>query len=379
MSSGSGDGARHLSPLEAVVLASAATFAAGVFVAPRLLVAIAGRSGALAVVLSGTVIIAWTYALSHLSSTLPDRALAREMVQRFRVTGRAWLGFAALFEILLATAAVREYILLSRTIVVPMMSPLAVDILLGIAAWTGARHRLEGLSRVVLIYFGAGVAIAGAAFLLLLLRADELWAVLPGPHLSLAPIAQAAFETGFLFSGLSAAAFFLPYQTERPRGLPHLAQGALLSAVLFLLAYAFSVATAGPLYTLSQVWPLVSALRTLELRSFVLNRFGLIVVIVWSAIVLSFVAVHLWAAAESVCRMTGSDSRRALFALCASALMVVGAHLGNSVPQQEMLARWVLSPVTVVVLSGWLLWAVWLRHSARKRVGGTPAGEQAAP
>ncbi len=358
---------RRISPLEAVVFTTAATFATGIFYMPRILIADAGRAGGLALLIDLTLATLWSALLSRSANRLPDRGLARYFTWRLPLLAYPWLGVTAIFETVVAYSALTAYQKMTTAVAMPLFPGIAITSLLAVGAWTGARNRLEGLSRAVLVFFTSFTALAVVSFLLLLQRGTEIRTVLPGPNLAFAHILTADADSFFLLAGFGALALTLPYQVARRRGLPHVALGAIASGVLMLLAYVVTVGTVGPNYVLTQTWPVVSALRTLVLHSFFLDRFGLVVVFSWSAIIISYVAIHLWAAGEAVCQIVGSERGRGWWTFASAALVVLAAaYAAGSTVQGEAVARGLLGPVTFGVMVGWLAAALGLGALARR-------------
>lgn len=349
------DRGRRVSPLESVVFTAAATFAAGIFVAPRILTADAGRSGGIALITMYVVAVIWATVLARSAARLPNRAPGVTLVLRLPILGYPWLAAVAIAELMMAAGGLSAYQDMITAVALPNFSTLAVAVLFAAGAWTAARHRMQGLSRVVLVFFTFFTALALVSFLLLLTRASEMHALLPTAHLSLAGIATADVDTLFLFSGLGTLALTLPYHVRRESGLPHIAIGIAVTGVLTLLAFVATVGTIGPDFVLASTWPLVTALRTLVLRNFFIDRFGLVVVFSWSAITLCFLAIHVWAAGEAICQMVADERGRGWWTL-GGMIIVVGLVVVSAGPvHEETMARSVEGPVALGLALGWLL------------------------
>ncbi len=357
---------RRISAFETVVFTAAMTFAAGIFLAPRILVADAGRGGGLALLGAFILMVAWASALSRLADRLPHRAIAQAAVRRLPYVGYPWLGLVVLMELVIASGALTAYQAMITAVAMPGFPPMAISTLLVLGAWTGARHRLEGLARAVVVFFGAFATLGLLSFLLLLMRGTELAAVLPTADVSAGAILRADLDTMFLYGGFGALALSLPYQVRRRRGLPYAAIGVMVTGALTLLAYIVTVGTVGPAYVLLTTWPTVSALRTLVLHSFFLDRFGLVMVFAWSAIVIAYVSIHLWAAAEAACQITGTERGRGWWALSFSAALLLMSSMSGGPMQEESMARGLEGPVSAALLVGWLLAAAALALFARR-------------
>ena len=354
---------------EVAVLTTAGSFAAGVFIVPRLLVADAGRAGILALLLVSLAAIGWTALIARRSRRLDERNLPLALAMRGGVLGRAWLLLLALFELMLAGAVLQQYATMAAAVILPGGSRATIGIIIGLAAFTAARHRLQGLARTVYVSFVFAALLALGAFILLLARSEQLAAVLPGPNLRAAPILLGALDSVVLYAGVTTIVTFLPAHMPAHR-MPAVMVGALVLSLLVIIAYVSAVATGGPGYVLTQIWPVVSALRTLVLRSFVLNRIGLIVVLSWSAFVLTFAAVHLWAATEYTCVAIGSQKRRPMLALIATLVVLVYTAFGGAEAAIETTLRNVITPAVVVVFLSWLLLAYLLTRRRPEVAGG---------
>ena len=341
--------------LETAMLTAAAVFAAGVFIAPRLLVADAGRAAGLALVLVSLLVIAWTWEMARRATRVEGRDLPRALLRRGGWAGRAWLMLVALVETALAGQVLTTYAAMAAAVVLPGSSRLEIVVLIAAAAYTAARHRIEGLARAVFVAFLAAALMALLAFALLLARGEQLATVWPGPHLAAVPILNGAFDGLLLYGGSTAIVAFLP--AHKSKGVPGVVSGTVLAFVLIAVAFAGTLATGGPNFVLTQVWPVVSALRTLVLASFVLNRFGLIVVLAWSAFALTFAAVHIWVATEYTCLAAGSDRWRGLVAFAATALAVLVTTRLPSLAAFEGFARGVVVPAVFAVFIIWLVLA----------------------
>ncbi len=341
---------------EMAVLTAAASFAAGVFIVPRLLVADAGRAGILALLTVSLAAIGWAGLIARRSRRLDRRNLPLALAAQGGAFGRVWLLLLALFELLLAGAVVQQYATMAAAVILPGGSRPAIAVVIGLAAFTAARHRIQGLSRTVYVSFVFAALLALGAFFLLLARSEQLASVLPGPHLRAGPILLGAMDSVVLYAGVTTIVTFLPSHRPAHR-MPAVVGGTIVLGLLVVIAYVAAVSTGGPGYVLTQIWPVVSALRTLVLRSFVLNRIGLVVVLSWSAFVLTFAAIHLWAATEYTCIAVGNQGVRPAVALIATALVLVYAWLGGAEASIESALRNVITPAVILVFASWLLLA----------------------
>lgn len=344
---------RRVSRLESTMLVAAAMGAGVIFTAPRMLLATAGRAGGVALVLLGLAGVFWAYTVSEVARRLPQRSLVLALERGAPWIVRPWLVFAAGFEVFFCAMNVREFAAVTTAIFIPGSPLPAVVGLILASAWTAARHRLEQLSRVVLVFFGAFALLGAVSFSALLLRATDQWSVLPGGPVELAPMLHADMMVLYMVAGLSAVPFLPPYEVPG-RGLPNAAVGALLAAGLALLAYAATVSTGGPSFALAEIWPVVSALRTLVLRNFFINRFGLVVLFVGTGIVLSFAAIRLWTFAEALHLASGRRGSPALLAGIGAAIAFAIAIQPGSVATTEAVVQGVLDPWGLAVLAGWL-------------------------
>lgn len=343
---------RRISVVETASLVAASIVAGGMFTSPRLLVGIAGRSGGVAALLLALFAVGWAAVMARAAQHLSVRSIPQVLMDHARWLGIPWLLFAALFEIVFCATSLREFAGVTTTVFNPMSSSPVLVTLIAASAFTAARHRLEGVARVVFVFFAAFALIAVFSFVVLLMRASDQVAVLPGGPVALGPLLNADAAAFFMISGLSALPFLTFGMDQRGYSAPVWGAGA--AGAVMLLAYAATIATGGTAYVLSQIWPVVGALRTLIFREFFINRFGLIVLFAWTGVVISFVAIRLWVFAEAVCLVGGWPGRRAVVAAVGGLLAVAVSQLPDSAPSIQAIAIGVVSPWGMAVILGWL-------------------------
>lgn len=361
---------RKVSTLEALVITASGALAGSIAGAPRVILSVAGRSGFIALILLGIVGVLWTMWMTSLARGLPHRSIPVAIGRLSQWIARPWLVFVAGFEVLYCATALREFSIVVATIFIPMSPVPVIMALIAGCAFTAARHRLEALSRVVMVFFFLFMVPAVVSLGLLIARADDQWALLPGGPVVLSSLMHAELVTFFLIAGLSIVPLLLPYAaTLAPeKGIAGPILGAAFTGFVVLLSYSAAVTTGGPGYVLTQLWPVISALRTLVFRDFFINRFGLLVLFAWSGLILSFVAIRLWAFSEAMCLATGLTSRRAIAAGVGAVLAILIGLIPDSVLSVQQMVVTLVSPGGILIAAGWIcvgLLAAWhVRHTA---------------
>lgn len=362
---------RRISTLEALIVTASGALAGSIAGAPRVILSVAGRSGFIAVLLLGAVGLLWTASITSIAKGLPHRSIPIALSRLSPWIARPWLVFVAGFEVLYCATALREFSIVVTTIFIPM-SPVAVIMaLIAGCAFTAARHRLEDLSRVVMVFSFLFMVPAIVSLGILIARADDQWALLPGGPIALSSLMQADLVAFFLIAGLGVVPLLLPYEaTLKPaRGTSGAIMGAAVTGFVVLLSYSAAVTTGGPGYVLTQLWPVISALRTLVFRDFFINRFGLLVLFAWSGLILSFIAIRIWAFSEAMCLATGLTSRRAIAAGLGTVIAFLIGLIPDSVVSVQQMVVTIVSPGGLLALTGWLCLGLLAGWHVRRTAG----------
>jgi hypothetical protein len=195
------------------------------------------------------------------------------------------------------------------------------------AAWFASRS-LSALSRNIQFWFPL---LALTFFLLMGMSFAQVrqgWAVGFGPWTAWTPIARGIVCTWFLWKQneviLSISYFVRPGNPVLIRRVTWLA--ILFQCVVILGIYAVTVGSMGPQATQLLRWPLVYALSNLSTHSFYLSRPGLLILLIWTAAMVFYLASHLFCMGINLSRLfTGSYAATGL----AAAVLAAGIGAGS--------------------------------------------------
>lgn len=176
---------------------------------------------------------------------------------------------------------------------------------------------------------------------------QSTYAILPSTHIWLSPMMSGAYHSFYIFLGMGAVnmlfPFVHPHQQAQARRLTY---WALLGAAGWLfLGYVVVLGNSGPGLMAHLFWPPVKVMRTISLNSFLINKLGLIVVLVWGVFVFGFVAVREWAFTHVIMatlQWKGKTAYRRLSYGVGAAILVASFAVPNVVAVEAIIQLWLL-------------------------------------
>lgn len=207
-----------------------------------------------------------------------------------------------LFNLLLAGAALANFGQIMRTFFLPGTPIWAIDAAMSLtviyATWYGTPTMARSLETVLLPAIPISVLIS----LLVIPELHFSWAILPSTQIHLGPILAGTYHDAYIFMGLDAT--LLLFTQVRQSDKPHASRAglrALIGAILFFsFGYLVVMGTTGPSALSTMQWPAPSVLRLANASGLIINKLGLLVVVVWGLFILAFLAVRLWSVGQDV-------------------------------------------------------------------------------
>lgn len=137
---------------------------------------------------------------------------------------------------------------------------------------------------------------------LVLTKATSGYALLPSPDLHLSPILSAAYHSFYIFWGYEVTVTLYPFvrRADQATARRYAFLAMLGTFGFFLFGYAITLGIQGPYLMIVSQWPAVSSLRLVDVSAFVINKLGLLVVVLWGLFVVSFASVRVWCLAHDV-------------------------------------------------------------------------------
>ncbi len=297
---------RHLpriSGLQFGTTVTAGYMAMGIFYFPRELVTSAGRDGIWAFWLEGLI----TYLLMRLifvmHRMIPNETLGEFSPKLLTSPVGFILGlYTVVLHLLLAIVAAVLFGYVLANIFLPDTPEWAITGSMLLAATYIAILGLSALARTL----QAGYI---PMLLLTLLTIFMSFSIIRHPllleppvNIRVLPLLQGSYRGYFLFIGFEVSVTLYPFirQNERKRGESLAYWGLAVMMAFGTLMYEGTIATFGPAVIPSLRWPVVSLMRVLSLSGFFVSKWGMLVVVLWTIAIVSFIAVRLWCLAHDL-------------------------------------------------------------------------------
>lgn len=323
-------GQRPISPLYFAVMVTAAYTGAGIFQFPRTIVTFAGGNAAWSYLVECGMALGGLWLWFQVNHLYPNESLA-SFAQKVvsPVLGWPLLLFSLAVHTLLAVWVTVNFGLVMITFFLPdapLWSLEAAAVLVALyLAWIDTRV----LGRTIQLLYIPTAILSVALGLLLIPRLTQTWALIPSTDFHLAAIGLAAYKGYYLFWGYEVTSTLYPFvqASARPQAERYAYRAMILTFAFFGIGYLLIMAGEGPyLLRLSQ-WPGVSTMRLITLTSFIINKLGLFVVMLWSLFVFVFLAMRLWCLGQDVQPALG---RRSITSYRGALVVFAGLSLGLS-------------------------------------------------
>ncbi len=320
---------------------------------PRDLVAMAGRDAGLSllVVVAATLV---SVALNvRLAALFPDEGPLGYLPRLLgRLPGRAVELMVWCFYLALAAWALRNIVEVIHTLFLPNTPTFALGVALILTVLGIVRHDIGPVARTVEIVMIASLGVVMTVTLLRLPSLTESWATVPGPVLHPDRALRAALAAYYVLVGSQVLLKLYPHvRVADYARLRNLALGAVgVQCAALAIMFVVTQGSLGPGAVASLVWPSVTTLRLVVLQGFFINRLGLMAMMSWSGLSVSFLLIRVWDAATEVTGMVGLPRGRTNWTLPPlGALLLVLAFLPADSYTLGTLATRILSPVAVAV------------------------------
>jgi spore germination protein len=295
----------------------------------------------------------------------------------------AWpLGFATvILHVLLAVIVVGNFALLMQTFFLPN-TPLwgIVAPVVGVGLYM-AWFDTPTLARTVQVVYAPTLALTMLIGSLITPQLTQTYAMIPSGHFWVGPILMGAYKNYVVFWGYEVTVTLYPYvEAGHRRQSERMAYLVMAGVFLFLaLGYLVVVGVAGLAAYYFQ-WPAVSVMRLANLSTFVINKLGLLTVLLWSMFVLNYTGIRLWCVSHDLMPLWRLTSLKAYrwFLVGYAVVIVVGALAVANVANLVGLTQTWLLPVFVIYNFGLppllLAGAAWARRRGRSAPVTTPPG-----
>lgn len=282
----------------------------GLFYFPRPAVVLAGREALFSLWLAAALIAGLMVLMFRASAAVPDQSLLATASNLMgRPVGIALTLFTIAYHLLLAITASLVFSFVLVNVFLPNTPLWAVNASLVVSGLYVAWNGILGVVRTIEATYSPVVVLSLLALAVSAGFLHHPSLLLPPSRLEIIPLLDGAWPQLLLFIGFQVSLNAYPYVRAKDRtSAKRYALYGLLAVTLFLsLAYEIAIATLGPSYLVIQRWPLVSLLRLIALENFFVNKLGLLIVVLWTVLIVLFMAVRFWCLGEDVQQLLGVE------------------------------------------------------------------------
>ncbi|MHB1610430.1 MAG: GerAB/ArcD/ProY family transporter [Sulfobacillus sp.] len=357
MKSEASDRLPRISAMQFATMVTSGYIALGIFYFPRQAVSVAGRNGIWSIILDGLV----TWGLMHLifwvGRLVPNETLTTFAPKILTKPIGLLLGtYTVIYHLVLAIAAATLFGFVLGDIFLPetpqwalVLSLVATAVYMGWGGTAGLARTLQaGYTPVAILTLLTGMATST------LVRHPVL--LLPPANFTLFPVLRGAWNEYIIFIGFQLSVTLYPFirneQRKQAERYTYIALGGVTA--ILVIEYEVAMSTFGPSYISQLRWPLVSLMRILSVQGFFIDKFGLLVVALWTIIVAGFVSVRLWCLAHDIMAIAHQKTTKAyhFFLSVSGAAVVLGTTLIPNAEYARILNEKYLVPAGILYLTG---------------------------
>lgn len=346
----------RISGLQFGTMVTAGYMAMGVFYFPRELVTSAGRDGIWGLWLDGLVTLALMGLSFKMSRMVPNETFGQFSSQLLSKPVGVVLGLVTIaYHVLLAVVMVTQFTWLFDNDFMPGTPVWVIKSSLVIASLYMAWFGTATLARVLQAGYIPMVVLSVLTLVLAgtLIRHPVL--LVPPVNIQVIPLLQGGYRQYFIFIGFEVSITLYPFIRNEDQRLGEVYAYAGLASMIGILTVMYEVcmATFGPAFIPLLRWPMVTLMRTVEISGFFIDKWGSLVIVLWTVAVLGFMAVRLWCTAHDLAGLffiRSVGSYRYLLLPTAVAVWVVAMLVPNAAVSDYMTQQY-LVPIGLVYLS----------------------------
>lgn len=368
----------YISPRQFAVLTATSFLALGIFEFPRNMVSSAGSDALYSFLLAsaGAFLALWLH--FAMARFFPGLKFAR--ISEIALGPAKWLMliYAVGLHVALAVVALANFSLVLQTFFLDRTPIWAITIASLVAITSVGSTGTVGVARTLEFFFLPALIFSVAMAGLMLPRMRSSYTLLPSAHLALLPILSGTYHGIYVFIGMEAVNLLLPWvKPSQQAEAERLAYWAIATAcAFFLVGFLITLGNTGPGLMHHLFWPPVKVMRVISMNSFLINKLGLVVVLIWGIFVIGYVTVREWALTELVRSCLGLKSPESYRLICYSVSLVIllGTWAFPNISRLEPFLEYVLVPWGLAYLFGaplLLMGGGWIHRRLRGGPGRT--------
>lgn len=235
-------------------------------------------------------------------------------------------------------------------------TPKYVFVLMFLAVgWRGAWMGIETLARVSAIihpftFLGLLITFSVAFF-----KSEHHW--LPHKIVNFGHVGSGIYHLLPLYFGIDIVLTMSPYYIHAKRkSLWYPIYGAIASGFILLLVFASIVSTLGWIPAAKLLYPTQMEIQLIRIDGFIIERLGIVIIILSVAFSLLFVSNHIWSISATISRLfnrSDHDYRKFSF-FVVPVIFIMSMMIRNGAQARDIINIY-LAPVSVVLMIGFPL------------------------
>jgi hypothetical protein len=294
---------RQISGSQFALMVTAAYIGAGIFQFPRELIVDGGSQAVWAFLLDCGAGVFGLWLWLQVNHLQPSNQVS-SFVNRYLTGVLGWpiRIVTVILHLALAMGVVANFSFVMTSFFLPGTPLLAIQIAVVLTAGYMAWFDTPALARVIEVIALPTTALSLIMGILLLPQVNSTYALVPSADLRLSPILLAAYHSFYIFWGYEVTVTLYPFvrDVERQWAERYAIRAMLAACLFFAFGYAITVGTEGPQLMAIAQWPPVSAMRLVNLPAFIINKLGLLIIVLWGLFAETFVATRLWCLAHDI-------------------------------------------------------------------------------
>lgn len=303
----------HISARQFASLVTAGYLSLGLFEFPRPAVAVAGREAIWSLWLAAGAAFLLMHLMFRVNRLFAHQSVLAGVRPLISVPGAALLSFWTIgYHLALAAMAtltcgyVLANVLLPET---PVWAIVCALVFTGLyIAWLGT----AGLARTLEATYIPVALMTVIALISVGSMIRHPILLLPPPDFHVVAVTRGIWPMMILFIGFQVSINLYPFvrPNDQRAARRNAVIGLGLATLVLTVMYECVLATIGPADVLIRRWPPVSLFRQVSVQSFFINRLGLLVIVLWTVVVVAFLAVRLWCLGRDLEALLGESSGR---------------------------------------------------------------------
>lgn len=350
----------HISPFQFSTMITAGYLALGMFYFPRQSVMVAGREALWSIWLDGLIAfgsIKLTFAVNHLVPGEPFTTFSPALLSK--PIGYIMGLYTIVYHLALTIVAVVPFSFVINNLFLAQTPLWAIDGSIIAASIYMAWGGTASLARVIETAYIPVILITFIGVIFLLARIRHAILLIPPNTIHVIPILKGAWQELVLFIGFELSVSLYPFLRREDRARAEKYTYYWLAMVLIVLTifYEVTIGTLGPHFLSVERWPIITI-------SFFISKVGMLLIILWTIIVATFLALRLWCLVHDLRSFMPWDSPASYpYSLLAFGFTILCGSL--SLPNAritEFLTEHYIVPIGVVYIVGTPLFTLAVSH-----------------